>query len=331
MSDKSNLFFFATKELTQDAFLRWLFENFNDTELKNPVRSLLQSICDLQLDEEIQSITTTAQWHHIDVSIWIKTNKRKIAVFIEDKTFTSEHWQLKTYNTYIKKCINEYGKSIYPIYYKIGLIGDEERQRIEDAIDESIKWTIYDTKRIFELLKEYMYSNNLLFRQYIEYIANVYQVCFEPRKPVSNESKIDLLQWEAFFNTIIIPQLEGRDKDFWCGSWKAGQYPYVCFHVEKTGYDNRVPYLEISSKDCVNDQFVASILAYDVDTDRLRGNRRFLERIEHDVEMNKFRHTKKMKTLAKSRVFNNINTAEAFLELTKRFVDYYLELMSLWE
>ena len=29
-----NIFDYATRELSQDAFLRWLFENFDDTELK---------------------------------------------------------------------------------------------------------------------------------------------------------------------------------------------------------------------------------------------------------------------------------------------------------
>ena len=99
MKNKRNLFFFATKELTQDAFLRWLFENYDDPELEGAVCSLLRDMCEFEEDERIMSIDTTAQYYHIDISVWMQTNKRKIALFIEDKTYSSEHNQLTAYNS----------------------------------------------------------------------------------------------------------------------------------------------------------------------------------------------------------------------------------------
>ncbi|MDE6285063.1 MAG: hypothetical protein K2M17_04890, partial [Bacilli bacterium] len=60
-----NLFDFATKELTQDAFLRWLFENHNDIELSKPVYELLKEFCEFSEDEEIVKLHSSAQEHKI--------------------------------------------------------------------------------------------------------------------------------------------------------------------------------------------------------------------------------------------------------------------------
>ena len=47
-----NLFDFATRELSQDAFLRWLLENYNDHELKDAAGDLLQELCGINVKEQ---------------------------------------------------------------------------------------------------------------------------------------------------------------------------------------------------------------------------------------------------------------------------------------
>lgn len=109
----NNLFDYATKELSQDAFLRWLLESYNDEDLKEPVRFLLKEFCDLKDDEQINNLETWAQWCSIDISVWIDTNYRKIVLFIEDKAFSGEHNQLKTYNLKIDRTQD---REIYKIF-----------------------------------------------------------------------------------------------------------------------------------------------------------------------------------------------------------------------
>ena len=97
-----NLFNFATKELSQDAFLRWLFESWKDKDLTPVVSALLKKFCLLSDDENITEIKTWAQWRKIDITVYVDTDKRKLALFIEDKSFSGEHDQLLKYNSAIK-------------------------------------------------------------------------------------------------------------------------------------------------------------------------------------------------------------------------------------
>ncbi|MCR4917400.1 MAG: hypothetical protein K5912_00455, partial [Alphaproteobacteria bacterium] len=47
--NSKNLFDYATKELSQDAMLCWLFANYKDSELSGVVVDLLNGFCKLNL------------------------------------------------------------------------------------------------------------------------------------------------------------------------------------------------------------------------------------------------------------------------------------------
>ena len=77
-----NLFDYATKELSQDAFLRWLFENY-DCENKK-VRNVCEKLFNAFTNNELNfskidknSLRTVAQWKNIDVSIWFAIDDKK--------------------------------------------------------------------------------------------------------------------------------------------------------------------------------------------------------------------------------------------------------------
>ena len=78
-----NLFEYATKELSQDAFLRWLIENWNesdDKELQKASRGFLNSLTDnaySHLDYEKAKIVTYAQVAHMDITIDVFPDKDK--------------------------------------------------------------------------------------------------------------------------------------------------------------------------------------------------------------------------------------------------------------
>ena len=70
-----NLFAYATKELSQDAFLRWLFENYDceNEKVREVCEKLFKAFTQKELDFskiDKDSLRTVAQWKNIDVSIW---------------------------------------------------------------------------------------------------------------------------------------------------------------------------------------------------------------------------------------------------------------------
>ena len=107
-----NLFEYATKELSQDAFLRWLVENWNesdDKELQKASRDFLSFLTNNEYDDldfEKAKVVTFGQINHMDISIDVypdkNTSKHDIIV-IEDKTGSNEHDQLTSYNKTIEK------------------------------------------------------------------------------------------------------------------------------------------------------------------------------------------------------------------------------------
>ena len=112
-----NIFEFATRELSQDAFLRWLLENYDDPELQDATGNLLKEFCEIDI-QDIKDVNTTAQWCNIDISVWITLKDgSKTALFIEDKTYSEEHNQLDNYDNHINWCENEYAR-----IYKINII-----------------------------------------------------------------------------------------------------------------------------------------------------------------------------------------------------------------
>lgn len=88
---KNNIFRYATKELSQDAFLCWLANWYN---CDSPLKSLSKEFVTLIMsragvhDFELKSIAILRQYNHIDVLLIIN---ERTGVVIEDKTFTTEH------------------------------------------------------------------------------------------------------------------------------------------------------------------------------------------------------------------------------------------------
>ena len=88
---QNNLFSFATKELSQDAFLCWLANWYN---YNSPLKALSEKFLRLILaknnmaEVKISSVSVLRQYNHIDVLLVIN---EKIAIIVEDKTYTSEH------------------------------------------------------------------------------------------------------------------------------------------------------------------------------------------------------------------------------------------------
>lgn len=121
--EKPNLFSFATKELSQDAFICWLlawadkaYEN-DDYELHSCSMKFVQAILskfDLKITPVIETIQIKPQYKHIDILVLLNARlenlkpkeplpENSFAIIIEDKVGSSQHSdQLQRYAQTIK-------------------------------------------------------------------------------------------------------------------------------------------------------------------------------------------------------------------------------------
>ena len=339
-----NIFEFATRELSQDAFLRWLLENYDDPELQDATGNLLKEFCEIDI-QDIKDVNTTAQWCNIDISVWITLKDgSKTALFIEDKTYSEEHNQLDNYDNHINWCENEYAR-IYKIFYKTDIISDNEKTRINNTKNTN-KWRVYSIKEILPLFEKYIYSDNLILRQYAEHVVNVYQATQNTKMPESDGTHIDYLKWISYFEKTVKPQLlEGYQDKCKFFVTKAGQYPYVYMSIEKSGYDKIVPKLEIRSRDClpVSEQYPKRninirFLCYDMPETDVPQQQVLIEKIKQGGRfatkgMVQNRNGKEKYYPKQIGYLDHVTVKDesAFIQKIKEYIGYYLELMQDWK
>jgi hypothetical protein len=125
-----NLFDFATRELSQDAFICWLVSwaspalKEHNEALHTTAIAFLDQLLEagkVARPAKYRSIHVFRQWKHIDVLLLL--NENDIAIIIEDKTNCKEHGkQLDCYKKAVRK---EYPHAqIAPVYLKTGNQGD---------------------------------------------------------------------------------------------------------------------------------------------------------------------------------------------------------------
>ncbi len=339
-----NLFDFATRELSQDAFLRWLFENYDDPETEQAASALLKEFCGIDASE-IKNISTTAQWGNIDISVWITLkDDSKAALFIEDKTCSEEHNQLDKYDTYIKRCETEY-HYIYKVFYKTDIIRAEERARIAQTTDTN-KWRIYSIKEILPLFEKYVVADNLILRQYAEHVVGIYKATRNTAMPEKNDTPADYLKWISYFERTVIPRLSEYQNQCKFFVTRAGQYPYVYMNVEKCGYNKKVPTLEIRSRDCLpvgsncsERHFLIRFLCYHIQAEDIPQQRILIEKIKSDghfqtkglVLRRNGKENYFPKQIGCSPKNGTVKDETEFFQKINEYINYYLVLLKDWK
>ncbi len=178
----NNIFKFATGELSQDAFICWFFNWFNEGD--NPkLKQLVCDFCKTKLDiPDVTSIDIHRQFSRkvekdgisfsVKIDVLIIVN-REIAVIIEDKTFTSEHSnQILRYEEGLRilQEKDDEGKlkiendaytitKIMSVYWKTGFFYDCDKCVKADIIISS--------DDLLEVLKNFR-SENLLIDMYVQ-------------------------------------------------------------------------------------------------------------------------------------------------------------------
>lgn len=322
-----NLFDYATKELSQDAFLLWLFANYDDPEIGDISKELMTTmigICgehDVAKDD-ITNVKVHSQSEKMDIVVDFKVNEEQCILVVEDKTTSSEHSnQLKKYKDIVlnKWNINEKrNRKTFFVFYKTHRIDGDERDRIKNA-----GWNEFDFDQIKNFWWKYKDCSNLIVSQYSKHIIEHWENSQNAVKP--NDNNID--KWIGFFEKTAKLSIKAQC-DVWVGSTFYG-YAYFCVRPKGDG-DEPIPYLEIRSRDCLDSNFQARILMYDADKKYLTPIRDIIKSNEHKKIFKGDYGTKKNKQVAHT--FRNesfkTNNEKEFVDKINLVVDEYLKIIS---
>ena len=134
----NNIFKYATKELSQDAFLCWSINWLNEGE-EHPLYNYGKEMLDLFLGEDKQEkycdVQVFTQYKKIDVLVMFKDKDgNSHALILEDKTNTSEHdEQIKNYKNKLENCLKQdeglkayINAKIHIAYVKTGIMYDKD-------------------------------------------------------------------------------------------------------------------------------------------------------------------------------------------------------------
>lgn len=163
---KNNLFYYATSELSQDAFICWLtsfaLEEAKDELLKECANDVLRHFVPELSDKTFVLQNVERQVRNVDVLLTLCLGEDTYKVIIEDKTYTSEHDnQLLRYLDDIQKLYP--AARIRGVYYKTGFQNDL-------FAVHAAGYTIIDRQTILCILKPYAeQTNNQILRDYYEY------------------------------------------------------------------------------------------------------------------------------------------------------------------
>ena len=167
MNLKNNLFTYATKELSQDAFLCWLASYaLEDAEPDDALRSCAREMLELFVPElkgrpfTLQDVERQAG--HIDVLLTAELAGTTYKSIVEDKTYTREHSeQLMRYKEEIQKKFP--GCIPCGVYYKTGFQSDLS------AVHEA-KYQYVSLEKMLDLLGRYVEkTDSQILRDYYGY------------------------------------------------------------------------------------------------------------------------------------------------------------------
>lgn len=207
----NNMFKFATKELSQDAFLCWLVNYINTDEeykivAKDFMKLLVHKIGNKSLEDVINKDTYTVQIKHQYKNIDILLEIEGFYIIIEDKIKTLEHDnQINSYeNKLIAQGINK--NNIFTCYYKI-----YDEYKIKDKFIGAVI-TRKDMINLFENAK----NINLFMSDYLNYLKEIEEYSSKRNIVAKDLSNLDakyVNKVEDSIYTSFYSELENKQKD----------------------------------------------------------------------------------------------------------------------
>lgn len=236
-----NIFDYATKELSQDAFLAWLFkwaeEQYKDEykDVHDATTKFIQEIINKYnkkfektiIIDEIKTVDIYKQTDHID--LWIVINN-SLNIVIEDKTYYKQHDnQLETYKQKVEKWCNDKNKDIKQdyvlFYYKLGELEEEET-----AVCDKYKYYIL---KIDDLYQNYKNVNHELINNYF--------TCHYKSDSLDNYDNKSISYFYNYLQTKIKRSgisIRDNEKIFWFNNNDYKEYSmYFSLSVKENSFD----------------------------------------------------------------------------------------------
>lgn len=213
---KNNLFYYATSELSQDAFICWLVsfalpDSRKDNILKDCAKEFI-CLLNSEIDKEgliLEKIER--QKDNIDILLTVKSNSQQYIIIIEDKTFTDPHDNQLV--RYLKQTKEKYPDcTVNGAFYKTGFQGD-----LSSVINA--KYTIVTRDRVLNLMQRYLKdTSNEIFKDYY-YFWNQFHERSKAYKDIPIK-KWDWMQVNGFYDSV-------HNSDFCKSNKLSSNYLYV--------------------------------------------------------------------------------------------------------
>ncbi|MGL5904036.1 MAG: PD-(D/E)XK nuclease family protein [Cetobacterium sp.] len=200
---RPNIFKFATTELSQDAFICYILDYYEDGfKERYPfehrfARVFIDKILEKLEIKNLQINSLEVKKQHMSIDILLIINK-SIYIIIEDKTFTSE--RENQMSGYREKVIKSYGvteENVYCIYYKTG----DESYTYISRIQEGKNTKTLLREEIIEIFGNYE-GSNIIFE---DYLINLKDIQNERENFKHRDLRRETLTWSeiiGFYNEL---------------------------------------------------------------------------------------------------------------------------------
>lgn len=213
MDISKNLFFYATKELSHDAFFVYVLMNYDSN--KEFAEEVLDGFIKAfnRNTEAIKDIKVIKQFFKIDLLIEVITDKNKYLIVFENKIKSVMHdnqlqryvdsvSQIKLYDSYIKSFV----------YYKLDFL-NEKKDIIPDF------WIKFDLIKIIDMISNINKGQNLIVNEYIDYVTYLSDSIYKIDDDVN--------KWNSYSFKMFINQLctdinvDDYTVDSYMGKWMS--------------------------------------------------------------------------------------------------------------
>jgi len=316
-----NLFNYATKELSQDALLRWLFENYNCDykDVREASIKLLQMFIGKSIEaSNVKKLKTFAQLHKMDIVVTFELDSKKHVIVIEDKTDSSEHGnQLGKYKE--KAEHNFANSSLNFIYYKTNLLSNYEATNIM-----SKGWKIFDIAKIqniFSTLHET--EEHQLLKDYKTYINQLYE-------DLTGRLSDDISEWNFnHWTNFCINHTPKAPKGYHFGFGNfRGNYINVWFNKNSSG-TLKYPYAEVISRDFnsrkYKNKFQLRVLLHGIDPKIVDEN---VDKWKKNLKKSDLLIVRNLpKQIAKNKTYEKIHSLQELQKVFQKYIDEYAKIM----
>lgn len=226
----NNIFDFATKELSQDAFLSWFISNCNEDGIKEYSYEFIKFITKFNFKVgDIKKVQIKQQENNMDIIVDFWTSEdlnpqSHYVIIIEDKTTSSAHsGQLKRYAEIMNSWnTNEpsYKERRRKVFYKVSNKTKQDELEIEEGdngFETNDRWRPFYIDDIYKFFSKIPLTKSEILNSYVEHIKQIYNdLNIVSDKPMS---EWNYNNYVTFFKKVIKEKFSKKGYD--CDSWSS--------------------------------------------------------------------------------------------------------------